>query len=139
MNGHCISLRQRTYQQQGGISKTVQHSSCFQPDPNLPLVFYPTQTSFLFSTRVKPPSRFLPDPNLLPVFYPTQTSFLFSTRVKPPSRFLPDPNLPETDQQERKTNQQTHQPKRKIYNPNSGLQTTANKTIKLKNTITNDR
>ena len=104
--------------------------SCFRPDPNLFPVFDPTQTSFPFSTRPKPLSCFRPESNLPPVFYPTQTSFLFSTRVKRPSRFLPDPNLPETDQQERKTNQQTHQPKRKIYNPNSGLQTTANKTIK---------
>ena len=100
--------------------------SCFLPDPN----FDATETSLPFSTRPKPLSCFRPELNLLPVFYPTQTSFLFSTRVKPPSRFLPDPNLPETDQQERKTNQQTHQPKRKIYNPNSGLQTAANKTIK---------
>ena len=100
--------------------------SCFLPDPN----FDATETSLLFSTRSKPLSCFRPESNLLPVFYPTQTSFLFSTRVKPPSRSLPDPNLPETDQQERETNQWTHQPKRKIYNPNSGLQTAANKTIK---------
>ena len=155
MIGHCITLRQRIYLQWGGISTTVQPPSCFQPDPNLPLVFYPTQistrpkphscfrpdpnlftvfdasqTSFPFSTRPKPLSCFRRESNLLPVFYPTQTSFLFSTQVKRPSRFLPDPNLPETDQQERKTNQQTHQTKRKIYNPNSGLQTAANKTIK---------
>ena len=89
-------------------------------------IFNPTQTFLSFSTRPK----FRRDLNLTPVFDLTQTSFLFSTRVKPPSRFLPDPNLPETDQQERKTNQQTHQPKRKIYNPNSGLQITANKTVK---------
>ena len=62
----------------------------------------------------------------------TQTSSLISTRPKHPSCFQPDPNfppvfdLPETEQQERKTNQQTHQPKRKIYNLNLVLQTTAN-------------
>ena len=48
----------------------------------LPPDFYSTQTSFLFSTRPKPPSCFLPnpnlppfflpDPNLLPIFDPTQ-------------------------------------------------------------------
>ena len=89
MIGHCITLRQRIYLQWGGISTTVQPPSCFQPDPNLPLVFYPTQ----ISTRPKPHSCFWPDPNLFPVFDPTQTSFLISTRPKPPSRFLPDPNL----------------------------------------------
>ena len=83
---------------------------------NLAPIFYPTQ----ISTRPKPHSCFRPDPNLFPVFDPSQ----------PPSPFLPDPNLAETDQQERKTNQQTHRPKMKIYNPNSGLQTTANKTVK---------
>ena len=98
---------------------------------NLPPVFNPTQTSLLFYTRPKP----------LSCFWPSQTSFLFSTRPKPLSCFrpesnllpvfCPDPNLPEKDQKERKTNQKTHQPKRKIYNPNSGLQTGK--------TTTNDR
>ena len=89
MIGHCITLRQRIYLQWGGISTTVQPPSCFQPDPNLPLVFYQTQ----ISTRPKPHSCFRPDPNLFPVFDPSQTSFPFSTRPKPLSCFRPESNL----------------------------------------------
>ena len=86
-----------------------------------------TQTSSLISTRPKPPSCFQPDPNLPPVFNrPKPLSCFRPESNLLPSCFLPDPNLPETEQQERKTNQQTHQPKRKIYNPNLVLQTTAN-------------
>ena len=71
---------------------------------------YNGTTSLVFSTRPKPVSCFRPESNLLPV----------STRSKPswngPTR--------------KENNQQTHQPKRKICDPNSGFQTTAKKTIK---------
>ena len=89
MIGHCITLRQRIYLQWGGISTTVQPPFCFQSDPNLPLVFYPTQ----ISTRPKPHSCFRPDPNLFPVFDASQTSFPFSTQPKPLSCFRPESNV----------------------------------------------
>ena len=89
MIGHCITLRQRIYLQWGGISTTVQPPSCFQSDPNLPVVFYPTQ----ISTRPKPHSCFRPDPNLFPVFDASQTSFPFFTQPKPLSCFRPESNV----------------------------------------------